>query len=91
MKNTTLKISDSLLGSLCREIYYVKQRYQSLNQSLTNTSNESLKLIYTQEVNKLEARKSELREIASGFSHKEKGTTLSRELFIELCKRSIIN
>ena len=88
MKNT-LSISDSLIGSLCRELDFIRNRYRSINLSLTYCRDKYLKRRLFKELEVLEARKDELSSISSLFSESKESVDLSSLFLIELCKRSL--
>ena len=58
MKNTLL-VSDSLIGSLCRELEFIKQRTEVINNSLVNCNDRQLKKRLNEELEGHKARKEE--------------------------------
>ncbi len=86
--NKTLKISDSLTGSLCREIDYIRYRYKYIINSLINCNDLNLKKRLTDEIYKLKIRRSELKDISKKMK-KESKASISKLFLYELCHRPI--
>ncbi len=85
MENTLL-ISDSLIGSLCRELEYIGKRSKAINSSLANCNDKFLKRRLEEELKNHRARKDELFSISSLFVNKNPGN-LSSLFLLELFKR----
>jgi len=89
MRNNTLALSDSLIGSLCRELEFIKQRYMAVNSSLNLCKNNLLKSRLDNELTSLRARKEEINKIACQFVDKNKSSSLSILFLIEMCRRCV--
>ncbi len=83
----TLLLSDSLIGSLCREIDFIRTRYKAINSLLIYCKDKSLRTRLFNELDALITRKNELSSISSLFN-KDK-LNLSNQFLLELCKRSL--
>ena len=79
--------SESLVLSLCKEIEYIKNRSNSINNSLVNCQNKILSKRLISELNKLNKNREKITNI-SEFMFKEKIQGLSFEFLLELTKRS---
>ncbi len=86
--NQSLTISDTLIGSLCREIEYIRQRYKNVNCSLINCNNNILRNRLKKEIIDLKERRTELIEISNCFKNSCKGN-LSTLFLYELCTRPL--
>jgi len=85
MKNTLL-ISDSVVGSLCRELEFIWKRSKAINSSLANCNDKLLKRRLEEELANHKVRKDELFSISSLFTEK-RPNNLSSLFLIELFKR----
>ncbi len=65
--NQSLVISESILGSLCREIEYIRNRYKHINNSLINSKDLILRKRLLNEMQELKGRRSELLNISQLF------------------------
>ncbi len=84
--NKTITISDSLIGSLCREVEQIRLRNKSINYSLISCKDEFLRKRLLQEIINLNKRKQELKEISNKFLQDSK-SSISKLLLLELCNR----
>ncbi len=62
--NKSIPRSDSLIGSLCREIEHVRNRYKVLNSYLINSKDKGLKERLKKEINKILLRRLEISNIS---------------------------
>ena len=86
--NTTITISDSLIGSLCREIEQIRLRSRNINYSIMNCKDKLLKKRLLEEISLLRQRRNELKDISNEIVNLSK-SSISKLLFSELCKRAI--
>jgi len=84
----TITNSDSLIGSLCREMEQIRSRSKLISYSLNNCKDNVLRKRLSEEIVKLSERKKELRDISNTFL-KDSKSSISILLFSELCKRTI--
>ncbi len=84
----SLTISDSLIGGLCREIDYIRQRYKNVSISLTISKDKSLRKRLLDEIFNLQNRREELIKISSSF-YEYRETSISICFLYELCKRPL--
>ena len=80
--------SDSLIGSLCREIEYIRQRYKNVSISHSNSKDKLLRERLLNEILNLKQRRLELIELSNEFNNTSQAS-LSAMLFYELCKRPL--
>lgn len=80
--------SDSLMGSLCREIEYIRQRYKNVSISHSISKDKLLRERLLREILNLKKRRMELIEISNEFNNTYQ-TSLSAMLFYELCQRPL--
>ena len=83
-----LTTSDSLVGSLCREIYNIRQRYKNIINSLDNCRDKNLIQRLNKEINDLNTRRIELIEISNKVQ-KDCKSNASILFLHELCVRSL--
>ena len=62
--NTSFTISDTLIGGLCREIAYIRQRYKNITKSLDNCRDQNLRRRLSNEIKGLKLRQHELINIS---------------------------
>ena len=86
--NNFLTYSDSLIENLCREIDYIRQRYNNVTISLSISKDKLLKERLAEEILNLKQRRKELTEISNTLDCSNK-TSLSKLLFCELCRRPL--
>ncbi|AAP99927.1 MULTISPECIES: hypothetical protein [Prochlorococcus] len=84
----SLTISDSLIGSLCREIDYIRERYKQVTNSLQNCKNQLLKVRLDKEITELKHRQSELQHISNEFINNAE-LSISKQFLYELCQRPL--
>ena len=84
----SLTSSDSLIGGLCREIDYIRQRYKNVSISLTISKDKSLRKRLLDEIFNLQNRREELIKISSSF-YEYRETSISISFLYELCKRPL--
>ena len=80
--------SDSLIGSLCREIEYIRQRYQNVSISHSISKDKLLRERLLDEILNLKQRRIELMKLSNELKDSYK-TSLSAMLFNELCQRPL--
>ncbi len=88
MKNT-LSISDSLVGSLCREVEYLRKRYCSIMLSLENCTDNFLEERLKNEVINLVERKEELSKVCQNIVNRSNKNDLSMLFLAEVCNRPL--
>ena len=86
--NKSLLTSDSLIGSLCREIEYIRQRYKNVRISLNTSKDKVLIKRLNKEISCLEARRIELLEISAQFNQNA-NKSISKMFLHELCLRPL--
>ncbi len=84
----TITISDSLIGSLCREVEQIRLRNKHINYSLITCRNNDIRKRLLNEIKNLNRRRKELKDISKSFLNDSK-LSISKMLFIELCSRPI--
>ncbi len=89
MSNTTY-ISDSIVGSLCREIEYINSRSSSINESLNNCQSRSLIKRLKQELLSLSSRLDSIKNISKSMLDKNTEDKLSIEFLNEISNRKLI-
>ena len=87
MQNT-LTTSDSLIGSLCREIYFIRQRYKNIINSLENCRDCKLRERLSNEINYLSTRRKEITRISNKFNQIS-SSDVSNLFLHELCIRQL--
>ncbi len=80
--------SDSLIGGLCREIEYIRQRYRNVYLSHSISKDKFLRKRLFEEILNLKQRRMELIEISNEFNNTYQ-KSLSAMLFNELCQRPL--
>ena len=80
--------SDSLIGSLCREIEYIRQRYKNVTISHSISKDKLLRERLLDEILNLKQRRFELFAISNAFTNIHQ-SSLSAMLFYELCQRPL--
>ncbi len=86
--NKSLLISDSLIGGLCREIDYIRNRYNSISNSLSNCKDKIVKQSLGKELLTLKNRRIELINISNKVCSTT-NSSLSKLFLYELCNRPI--
>ena len=86
--NNSLTISDSLVGSLCREIEYIRQRHKTVSNYLIISRDKSLRERLTNEINQLKSRRQELLSISGSFKS-QISSNISSLFLYELCNRPL--
>ena len=81
--------SESLLGSLCREVDQLRGRARQLSASLERCQNRSLLLRLGRERIQLMRRRKELLEIARSWRRRGGGDPLAIEFLIEVASRPL--
>ncbi len=81
--------SESLLGSLCREVDQLRGRARQLSTSLERCQDRSLLLRLGRERIQLARRRQELLEIARSWHRRGDGDALAIEFLIELASRPL--
>ncbi len=88
--NKSLSISDSLIGSLCREIEYLRTRYRILNNYLIQSKDKGLKKRLKNEIEQIILRRYEIFNI-SKILKRQINSDVSSQLLYELCNRPFLN
>ena len=83
--------SDSIIGSLCREINLIKSRSELIIRSIPNTENKKLKQRLIRELAELRIRVQDIKKLSKLISINGKKDNLSIEFLNELLNRSVIN
>ena len=86
----TSSVSDSIVGSLCREIEYIKLRSSSINKSLNNCQNALLIKRLNRELNSLRDRLESIQKISTSMLYQDSNDHLSIRFLIEISKRNLI-
>ncbi len=86
---TTLSPSDSLIGSLCREVEYARFRCANIIQSLGSTRDHNLLIRLKSEFNVLEGRRMEVLDTATSLKKTSLSNSLSINFLIEICRRPL--
>ncbi len=87
--NNSLPMSDSLVGSLCREIEYIRQRHKIIRNYLNITQNKILKERLDNEIDQLKSRHEELLAISRTFKS-QISSNISSLFLYELCNRPLL-
>ena len=90
MKNK-LTTSDSLIGSLCREIEYIESRSDIINNSIINSQNQKLTKRLRKELFSLKNRVESIKRLSRLINYEGNVDTLSIEFLNELICRSLIH
>ena len=90
MKNK-LTTSDSLIGSLCREIEYIESRSDIINNSIINSQNKKLTKRLRKELFSLKNRVESIKRLSRLINYEGNVDTLSIEFLNELICRSLIH
>ena len=85
----SLSISDSLIGSLCREVESINYRIKDLLNSIKNSRNANLKIRLENELKTLHKRRAEVLNTAMLWFRNDKFDNFSLEFLIEISKRKI--
>ena len=85
---TTIAFSETVVGSLCKEIDYIKFRSQNISNSLLSCKDKFLMKRLLEEKRKLNIRIKELKCISIRLKEDSK-SSLSSLFFHELCHRLI--
>ena len=86
--NNSLTFSDSLIGSLCREIEYIRHRHKIVSSYLMHSKDKGLRERLSNEIKQLKSRREELLDISSNFNSQIKSGISSLFLY-ELCNRPL--
>ncbi len=87
---TKFSTSDSVIGSLCRELEKITNRSESINYSINHCQSKSLILRLKKELNELRERRSYINNITKNIELNYELDKLSIELLNELIGRSLI-
>ncbi len=85
--NTTFTISDSLIGSLCREIDSIRNRVQGIVNTKHSTLDNRLKSRLEEEMISLRQRQHEIMISLENYVDSKNSDNLSIQFLIELSKR----
>ncbi len=86
---STLEVSESLIGSLCREIEYIRGRYKVISTLIVRSNDEILKLRLRNESSKLKERKKELELISDDIRNNYPVEEISSQFLNEVIKRPL--
>jgi len=93
MNRPTITAADTLVGSLCREIWDLRSRARQVQASLQRCQHPGLGQRLHQELHNLAHRRLELQRLAAqcGGSHNQSGEpSLAVALLLELCRRPLV-
>lgn len=82
-----LLISDSLVGSLCKEIEFISERTKFIKNSLLNCNDQSLKSRLLQQLETYKYRRNEIYSISNLINKQNCSNSLSSLFLLELIKR----
>ena len=85
----TLETSESLIGSLCREMEYIRNRYLIIKAVLKTAKDTYLKERLNLELDNLLSRKDELISVTKGLQSTSEEGNLSILFLMEICQRPI--
>tara|TARA_Y100001968_G_C19424054_1_gene753340 strand:+ start:477 stop:752 length:276 start_codon:yes stop_codon:yes gene_type:complete len=83
--------SDSIVGSLCREIEYIQFRSKSINNSLANCQNNLLIIRLKKELNLLNKRIESIDSLSAKIKKSYSYQSFSIDLLTEMIGRTLIN
>tara|TARA_Y100001968_G_scaffold313829_1_gene338467 strand:- start:216 stop:494 length:279 start_codon:yes stop_codon:yes gene_type:complete len=83
--------SDSIIGSLCRELNLIQSRSELITLSIHNTDNENLKQRLNSEFTELKARVIDIKRLSKLITIGGEIDPLNIEFFNELLNRSLIS
>ena len=83
-------MSCTIIGSLCKEIQYIKSRSTSINKSLANCQSNSLIKRLKKELITLTKRQESIQNITEAMSKKDSLDKLSIEFSTEVINRNLI-
>jgi ABC-type protease/lipase transport system fused ATPase/permease subunit len=86
---TTTQISDSLIGSLCRDMAAVRQSWNSLQGLLSQCRDERLRLRLGRETTRLQLRRLELQHQARAMTRLPLRDPLGAAFLLELTSRAL--
>ena len=87
MNNISATTSDSLVGSLCREVYSIRCRSEYVIKSIQTSKNVDLCSRLDLELKELDKRRKEVLSTAENLIKEKYHDTLSLEFLIELSRR----
>ena len=82
--------SDSLIGSLCREIDYIQTRGKIIKMYLTNCKSKALIKRLNKELTGLNNRKISIYGLCKEIENNYINESLSLNFLIEVCKRELV-
>ncbi len=85
-----ISTSETLIGSLCREVDYLRNRYSNLVQSIINSKDNCLINRLNKEKKKLERRQAEILEIAIKLKNFKIFDETSTDFLVEISSRPIL-
>ncbi len=86
--NKSLTTSDSLVGSLCREIEHIRLRHKIVSSYLLTSRDIGLRVRLSNEITQLKSRHSELLKISNNFKS-QLNSSISILFLHELCHRPL--
>tara|TARA_Y100001968_G_C19285854_1_gene681621 strand:+ start:791 stop:1069 length:279 start_codon:yes stop_codon:yes gene_type:complete len=85
-----IKTSDSLIGSLCREIEFIRLRSKVIKENLQNCRNKELTYRLKKEMCKLSQRKISILNLSKDLERNKITDNLSINFLIEIINRSFV-
>lgn len=83
--------SDSLLGSLCREVDALRSRLLQLSHCMVRCQDQTLRRRLTQERQRLLERRAELLQAARTWQRQGVGDPLAIDFLVEITSRSMLD
>ena len=90
MKQATENTSESLLGSLCKEVHSIRSRSRNLIESMVNCNDSLLLIRLKNEFKYLQERRKELLKSAKGIKSLNLKDNTSIDVLIEICARPVL-
>jgi len=88
---TTLRCSETFVGSLCKEVDNIRIRCNQITYSIQSSNNKILVLRLRQEFNRLVTRKKNIFHIAKRINENHLTDPLSLEFLLEISGRPILS
>lgn len=86
---TTVSVSDTVIGSLCREVDGIRQRGTQLAAAIGHCQDSGLLRRLRLELQQLQRRCRELRGVALFWRNHRQGDSLAIDFLIEICSRPL--
>jgi hypothetical protein len=87
--SATVAISDSVIGSLCREVDAIRQRCRHLSSAMERCQNRCLRCRLQQELLQLQQRRLALLDSARSWQLRGAGDPMALAFLIEICRRPV--